>query len=579
MNSLRVLPTINRYQIVTEEKSNGATYTPKPLADFVARHMVDACGPLVNKKAIRVLDPAVGDGELLISLLQHLESLENVEVFGFDTDKTAIIQTHRRFDQLFPGVSLKLQQESFLEYVLAHFDVAGTLPMFASQIPGKFDFIIANPPYVRTQIVGSHQARIMARQFGLTGRVDLYHAFLVAMAAVLEPHGIAGIIVSNRFMTTKSGAAVRAAIRERLNLYHIWDLGDTKLFNAAVLPSILVAHGKNSHEFNIPAFTSIYETDEPGQIEAGDALAALSHSGIVSLPSGRQYTVKHGRLDTSGGLDAVWRIATEATDVWLARVDAHTWGTFKDIGKIRVGVKTCADKIYISSDWETVTEDKPPELLRPLTTHHIARRFRALEPSTQPRILYTHESVEGRRQAVNIDLYPRTRAYLEQHRAVLEGRKYVIEAGRKWFEIWVPQDPLVWEHPKLVFRDISEKPVFWIDQQHTIVNGDCYWMIADSNGEEELLWLAVAVANSTFIELFYDRRFNNKLYARRRRFITQYVEQFPLPSPDTKLSREIIDTAKVIYNLIGTPEANALETHLNFLVWRAFGFSVEEIGR
>lgn len=155
----------------------------------------------------------------------------------------------------------------------------------------------------------------------------------------------------------------------------------------------------------------------------------------------------------------------------------------------------------------------------------------------------------------------------------------MIEAGRKWFEIWVPQDPSAWDVPKLVFRDISEKPVFWIDQQHTVVNGDCYWMIVDRPGTEELLWLAAAVANSTFIEAFYDHRFNNKLYSGRRRFITQYVEQFPLPSPESKLSRQIIDAAKAIYDIAGMPEADELEATLNSLVWRAFGFAVEEIGR
>ena len=77
--------------------------------------------------------------------------------------------------------------------------------------------------------------------------------------------------------------------------------------------------------------------------------------------------------------------------------------------------------------------------------------------------------------------------------------------------------------PKLVFRDISEQPTFWLDFEGSVVNGDCYWLTPESQGSDDRLWLAAAVANSTFIESFYDHRFNNKLYAGRRRFITQYV--------------------------------------------------------
>jgi len=44
-------------------------------------------------------------------------------------------------------------------------------------------------------------------------------------------------------------------------------------------------------------------------------------------------------------------------------------------------------------------------------------------------------------------------------------------SGREWYEIWVPQDPAAWDQPKLVFRDISEEPMFWIDHDGAVVNG------------------------------------------------------------------------------------------------------------
>lgn len=569
----------SRYKDVSDEKSGGATYTPKDLSDFVAAKVFEAYRAVPVGGAIRILDPATGDGELLVSLLAQLATLgkREIEVHGFDTDAGALNAAAARIRQRFPDASIHLKHGSFLDFVVEHARPRDTGGLFEKQDVEPYDIIIANPPYVRTQIIGADQAQALSSQFGLAGRVDLYFAFLIGIAHVLKSGGIAGIIVSNRFMTTRSGGAVREAIRKHFNVKHVWDLGDTKLFEAAVLPAVLLVEKEAGQQQSAAAFTSIYASTDAPEKKAADVISALSVDGAVRIDDGRCFTVKHGQLDMTSALDAVWRVATTASDDWLATVETHTWQRFGDIGKIRVGVKTCADKVFIRSDWSAMPDDFRPELLRPLTTHHVARRFRAGAAKKVRQILYPHESVDGRRRASDLTLYPKSRAYLELHRTTLEGRTYVLEGGRQWYEIWVPQDPASWNAPKLVFRDISEEPTFWIDLEGTVVNGDCYWLVSERAEDVDLLWLAAAVANSTFIEAFYDHSFNNKLYAGRRRFITQYVERFPLPNPTTAQSRRIITLAKQLYDLVESSEASGLASQLNALVWSAFGVSIKEV--
>lgn len=579
MHAATQLRAKQRYQSVTQEKADGATYTPSILADFVAEQIVRSVN--LPKHAVRVLDPAVGDGELLLSILRKLADKTDarIEVYGFDTDPTALARARHRLESIFPHVNLHLKVENFLDFVLTLPDLNKNPSLFSQPVKlEKFDIIIANPPYVRTQIMGAEQAQSLASAFGLTGRVDLYHAFLIGMAHVLHPYGTAGIIVSNRFMTTKGGATLRAELRSKFGLLHIWDLGDTKIFDAAILPAVILATGSTSCTPSRPKFTSIYQVESEPVHKVDTAIDALScGSGVVALEDGRRFHVQHGLLDASGPADDLWRIATVATDAWLASVARHTWQTFGAIGKIRVGVKTCADKIFIRSDWDAMKECERPELLRTLTTHHGAGRFRAT-PAKKPRmILYPHESVQGTRRAIDLTQYPKSAAYFEGHRSTLEARTYVIEGGRHWYEIWVPQDPAAWAAPKLVFRDISERPTFWLDLDGTIVNGDCYWMTVDRDGSIDALWLAAAVANSTFIEAFYDHRFNNKLYAGRRRFITQYVEQFPLPDIETPLAREIVALAKKAYELAAVGQSKPMEDAIDLMVWRAFGLAAKEV--
>jgi hypothetical protein len=128
----------------------------------------------------------------------------------------------------------------------------------------------------------------------------------------------------------------------------------------------------------------------------------------------------------------------------------------------------------------------------------------------------------------------------------LDSRNYLKKAKRNWYEIWVTQNPDLWSHRKIVFRDISEYPQFWYEPADTVINGDCYWIEFNESVPDDIIYLMLAVANSTFVVNFYDRKFNTKLYSAKRRFMTQYVEKFPLPDPTRKECAKIVSLVKEV---------------------------------
>jgi len=566
MNSINQTPI--GYQNIKERKQSGSHYTPTSLSDFVAYEIVKSFVSDKNFNTLEILDPATGDGELLISLFKELtrNNYKNIKINGLDIDNNAVKVAIQRIEKECCAKEIIIKNDDFLEYVLNKKE--GDL---FKNTNNKYDLVIANPPYVRTQVMGAEKAQTLAKIFGLKGRVDLYFAFLKGISKIIKPGGIVGIIVSNRFMTTKSGEEVRKSILEDFDIISVWDLGDTKIFEAAVLPAVLLLKKKNSNSTakTEPKLTTVYSTSNKQKtpLFVSNVIEALNEDGFVEIANKGTFIVEKGNLCISDGKSSIWRVSNNKSNDWLKIVNENTWKRFGEIGKIRVGIKTTADKVFIDRDWDKKTQEKIPELLKALITHHIARRFKCKSPVKQ--VLYPYLDSE-KKSVVDLESYPNSKLYLESNRQVLESREYLVKSNREWYEIWVPQIPSLWKQPKIVFRDISEEPTFWMDLDGLIVNGDCYWLTTNNKEEVDLLWLALAVGNSTFIERFYDTKFNNKLYAGRRRFITQYVENFPIPDPNKKTSKLIIEKAKEIYKTLPN-DTKEIEKELNNLILDAFG--------
>jgi tRNA1(Val) A37 N6-methylase TrmN6 len=547
-------------------------YTPPDLARFLALKAME----MVPKRSgsLKVLDPSCGDGALLASVAE-LAIGRNLILCGMDQDPLAIAAARQRLASLETAtVKIELHEANFLQEVLRSRDSlknddSATEDLLMTR---QYDLVIANPPYVRTQVMGSAMAKQLATQFGLSGRIDLYQAFVVGIAEVLKLSGTMALLCSNRFMTTKSGRDLRELLATKLQIEHIYDLGDTKQFSASVLPAIVIANKKDqiSQSFDV---TSVYESH--GSVDSAvviENVLSRLHSlvpGIIE-DNGRRFTVRCATI-TPRNWDHPWVVTSEVESELQRRIKASTVLRFKDVGKIRVGIKTTSDKIFIRRDWSDLPEDVRPEaeLLLPLLTHQSAARWRT-GPSNAT-VLYPYELGSDKRVPVDLSKFPRAERYLLSHRASLEARTYVTEGGREWWEIWVPQRPSAWQHRKLVFPDISDEPKFSMDDSGSVVNGDCYWMLVDENDVNSFSLLMLAVANSTLGSIFYDYSCGNKLYAGRRRYITQYVSEFPIPDPSSEASKTIIRAVKILLRSDSLDRQLELERELDDLVWRAFG--------
>ncbi|GAA5074125.1 Eco57I restriction-modification methylase domain-containing protein [Nocardia iowensis] len=581
-----------------DRKRHGRHYTPPVLARFLAGRLL-AHVPRPEAGVLRVLDPACGDGELLFALrdevARRLPGIR-VELTGYDLDATALAVARGRPE----GIGVDWHAGDFLT-------VAAELRA------GSFDAVITNPPYVRTQQLGGVTAQLLSKQFGLRGRIDLTHPFVATLPRLLCSGGVLGLLCANRFLTTKAGANIRRLLLAELTPVELYDLGDTKLFEAAVLPAITIAtRGAGGGGCR---YVSAYETEGDEKASETDLFEALTgEGGCLVAHNGRTFAVAVGTLVTShaevavtqmpsdvgaasvgewvgsgrqgsgdltesvlqqGGIgsasvprhpsepqstpartvlrrtqepEAAWRMSNAGVDAWLAGIAAATWRTFGEVARIRVGIKTTADRVFISDRWSEVEPAPEPELLLDLITHHDLAPWR-IARLHDTRVLYPYDRTRPNRTPIDLAEFPCAAEYLRSHKDTLAARHYLGASGREWFEIWVPQRPHLWCEPKLVFPDISERPRFALDRSGAVVNGDCYWIslpdLANAPGDaEQLAYLLMGVANSALGLRFYDAVCGNRLYSGRRRWITQYVSRLPLPDPESARSADVIELAR-----------------------------------
>lgn len=587
-----------------ERKRHGRHYTPPALARFLARRAL-LHAPRAGE--LRVLDPACGDGELLLAVHREVAPDVTVRLTGYDLDRRAVGETAERAAA--EGVEIDCRAGDFLAA--------------SAHIPdGSFDLVISNPPYVRTQQLGGSTAQLLSKQFGLRGRIDLTHPFVAIAPRLLAADGVLGLLCANRFLTTRAGANLRRILTSELHPAELYDLGDTKLFAAAVLPAITVATRAPS-ECDC-RYVSVYEEigAEP-DCASGLFDALAGDTACLVGDSGRVFAVEVGVLSTGGGSgvvgvrtsathtgpkptgpgeqisgrdsarsrpdlkstrtavagliarpggadqanavrpdqpgDTAWRMSRPAVDHWLGRIAERTWRTFGDTARIRVGIKTTADRVFISDRWDQMDPTPEPELLRQLITHHDLQPWR-IGQERGTRVLYPYDLMQPRRTPIDLDEFPGAAEYLRSHEQVLSGRRYVLDGGRKWFEIWVPQRPHLWGAPKLVFPDISERPRFALDRSGAVVNGDCYWISLTDLGTgkqaTDLAYLLMGVANSALGLRFYDAVCGNRLYSGRRRWITQYVARLPLPDPACPAAAAIVARVRGVLEG-GVPVAEA----------------------
>lgn len=607
----------------TERKFSGTHYTPDNVVEYIVGRTIGA--GTADPGNCRILDPACGSGLFLLKAYEIVcanlkqkhgtidswrarEVLESC-IFGIDIDPAAVKEARQNLllkagefgvaradlsSNFIAGDALDLLNEHKgqlgfdFEQAEASSPLAGFFPRVMAA--GGFDCVIGNPPYIRIQNIFPLERRNKYIKLFRTaaGRFDISALFMEFATRVLSAKGRLGYVVSNKLLTTNGSRHLRQFIVDNFTIEEIVDLADTKLFDAAILPMIVILRrGRHLSEQIIFTTASEIKGPCPRAEKSSDIFEVLTPSELplardVEIGS-RTFSVRRFAAPHPTKNKSIWTFHSPAETRVLEKIWRSAAGTLNDFAeKISVGLKTTADDVFIKPLTESFIgkSDLERDLIHPvLESHNIQRwsvRWQAQEDCF---VLYPYREINGKLTPVDLDRFPQAKKYLFSHRDRLTARSYLRDSGRQWFEIWVHQSPRDFAKIKIITPDISATNRFALDQAGYFVNGTCFYIIL-SDQSLEMNQAVLALLNSKLMEYFHKTTCGNVLYAKRFRYWTTYLRQYPVPRKlheSSKVRQQLANTARQLELSLSPGEIAELENNNDRLVYELFGLNDSDV--
>jgi type I restriction-modification system DNA methylase subunit len=388
---------------------------------------------------------------------------------------------------------------------------------------GGFDVILANPPYVRQELIKALKPALkMVYQHLFSGTADLYVFFYLRGLQLLAPGGMLVFISSNKWFRAAYGEKLRAHIATTTTVQTIVDFHDLPVFGAIAYPMVFIAKKQSPTDDHTATLAEPPDLEPPYP----DVLETIDRYG-KKLPT------------TALGKDGKWHLAVASTGATLSKMRSvgQTLGEYVG-GRLYFGIKTCLNeawldengRVYIKGDKrpssaakmgvyvidgktrkKLISNDKnSAELIRPLAVGRAIKRWR-IESHDQWLIVA--------RIGVDMSRYPAVLDHLKPFRKALEAR---ADRGEKWWELRSCAYYNVFEAEKILWGNMGLKPQFTLDREANYVLAPANVIPTD---DRYLLGLLNSSAASYFFREINIARGGNFL-----EFKPMYVTQFPIPT-------------------------------------------------
>ncbi|EKD86164.1 MAG: hypothetical protein ACD_37C00436G0004 [uncultured bacterium] len=227
------------------KKETGSYYTPEIISDFIVKRIFNTKYYKLSKK-ISVLEPSVGDGIFIQSLLSNAvskkmdASLEIVERDSKELDKAV---------SLFKGFkNKKIKLESHLLDFLE----------FQKTNQKKYDLVIGNPPYIKKNHLTKRQLELCEKIHQKANLSDkkiknIWTAFLVSGVESLNENGVISFVLPAELLQVSYAKELRDYLRKTLHKIEVFAFNEL-VFEGIEQDVIIIIGTKSSKQKGVSFF-------------------------------------------------------------------------------------------------------------------------------------------------------------------------------------------------------------------------------------------------------------------------------------------------------------------------------------
>ena len=487
-------------------ESRGEVFTKTEVVEFI----LDLVGWRVGQGLLtqRLLEPSCGSGDFVVPAVRRLlADAPDATARELLPCIRAVEVNRAAFDILGQRVRAVLESHGFsadetetlTEAWLLHADFL-TQPFIT-----PFTHVVGNPPYLRIEALPRPlMQRYRALFRTMYDRADLYIAFYEKGLSLLAAEGRLGYICANRWTKNRYGGPLREMIAESFHLDAYIDFTGIDAFHGEVTayPSVTIIRNGSGER------TQVVDKED---VDCA-TLPELSTSLLAQADDPR---IKY--LSKFKEKRAPW-LLSNAARLLVVKALENRLPTLEEAGcKVGIGVATGADKVYIGTDAEL---DVEPERKLPLLTRADLKNNRVEWTGK-----YVLNPFAGDAPGlVNPDDFPKFKAYLEAHRAQIEGRHVAKKNPNSWFKTIDRIYPALAGTPKLVIPDIQGDPQVAYDPGEYYPHHNLYYLTSETWDLRALQTILRSSLANAFVATYSLRMRGDCL-----RFQAQYLRRIRVP--------------------------------------------------
>jgi type I restriction-modification system DNA methylase subunit len=255
----------------SEQKNKGQFFTPKSIVDFIIDNTLSEN---TNLTTLRVLDPACGSGQFLISLFKKLIDLYEKKgipfheaayliatrnVYGADIDETAALIARYNISRLSGVPADRLTHIRYTNYLTVE-----SLFVESDFTEDRFDIILGNPPWGSS--LSADEKKYYRKIFeSAQSGVNTFTLFMERSIQLLKEDGVLGFIIPEAYLNIKAHQRSRLLFLNsvKIDTLTIWGEQFKKVFAPCV--SIIAQRCSSEKERNC----NIIKIREHAQLQDG----------------------------------------------------------------------------------------------------------------------------------------------------------------------------------------------------------------------------------------------------------------------------------------------------------------------